>query len=297
MEPVTGNESTFEERFTLFGLDGEMSSADLETGGKLIQAGAAAWADEPGGPVDVFTRLIRHDEMEWSERAFMVHGITKEEIAAAPRPEEVDSGLREFLISHGATPGQRTVVPIGLNVGSFDMPFFRDSLPGASSLIARRCVDLNSLLFTFSGWDPYEVGSNFRDFGGWKRSMKNAANSIIEKSGLVGREHDAGYDAAQALIGWWWLRGHLVELTERSRDLAARLEKADPMIALLGKGLVDRLSRVDGALVGEVLAALGPSTNARRWFGTRTPVLGCSPLEALLAGRGSDVVAFAQASL
>lgn len=31
--------------------------------------------------------------------------------------------------------------------------------------------------------------------------MKAAANGLVDRAGVGGREHDAGYDAAQALVG------------------------------------------------------------------------------------------------
>lgn len=69
----------------LMGLDGEMSSADIGEGGKLIQAGAATWVNDPGGPIEVFSSLIRHDRMAWSERAAAVHGLTRDEFGSKVR--------------------------------------------------------------------------------------------------------------------------------------------------------------------------------------------------------------------
>jgi len=67
----------------LIGLDGETSSANLTTGGRLIQAGAAAWTNGPGSTLDIFSSLIQHHTMEWDPEAEKVHGITRHAIASA----------------------------------------------------------------------------------------------------------------------------------------------------------------------------------------------------------------------
>lgn len=287
--PLIG-ETDSQEDWTLVGLDGEMSSSELHEGGRLIQAGAAAWVDEPGGAVTTFTRLIRHDEMTWSDRAAAVHGISRDELSAAPRAAEVDEELRDWLLENGGVDGRRLIVPIGLNVAAFDMPFFRQALPHASLLIARRAVDLNALCFTYAGWEPNSKSRAVRDFAGWKRSMKVAANNELARRGIEVREHDAGFDAAQALLGWWWLRQQTVLLTEQVAQLDARLDASDPLRAALGDGLLDRLSSVGRDVLNEILAKLPDDVSPRRWFGTKRSALDCTPLEALINGRLSDVI-------
>lgn len=279
----------------LVGLDGEMSSADIETGGRLIQAGAAMWAGEPGGPIETFTTLIRHDEMEWSERAAQVHGITRDELALAPTAAEADAAMSAWLLDHGATAGRRLLVPIGLNVAAFDMPFFRQALPTTASLFARRAVDLNALCFSYAGWDPNPRAQEARDFAGWKRSMKTAANTALAAAGMPVREHDAGYDAAQALIGWWWLREQFTTVTDQLRRTQADLDAVDPLRAVLGAGLLGRLNAVPRPVIEQIVAELPPGKPARKWFGTMHSQLGCSPLAAIEAGRVDEVVALASA--
>lgn len=276
--------------WALVGLDGEMSSSELNEGGRLIQAGAAAWVDQPGGAVTTFTRLIRHDKMVWSDRAAAVHGISRDELSDAPRATEVDEELRVWLLENGGVDGRRLIVPIGLNVAAFDMPFFRQALPHASMLIARRAVDLNALCFTYAGWEPNSKSHNARDFAGWKRSMKIAANNELARRDIEVREHDAGFDAAQALLGWWWLRQQTVLLTEQVTQLDARLDASDPLRSVLGDGLLDRLSAIRQDVLNEILAKLPADVSPRRWFGTKRSALGCTPLEALINGRLSDVI-------
>ena len=273
----------------LIGLDGEMSSADIETGGKLIQAGAAAWKAEPGGELNIFSSLIAQDEMEWSERAAQVHNLTREEIAAGPTPAEVDEALYAWLLENGATEGKRMVVPIGFNVASFDMPFFRQSLPKASSLIARRAVDLNAMCFTFAGWDPNPTTEGARDFAGWKRSLKKEANTLLRRSGFAVAEHDASFDAAQALVGLMWLKGEMSRPVDLLGAAETQLDGLDPLRKILGKGLLGRLENIDRADLEAIVTAFPDDVNIRRWFGVQNDELGCTPLEALTEGRTADV--------
>lgn len=123
-----------------------MSSADIEAGGRLIQAAAAAWVDDPGGAVEVFTTPVRHETMQWGTRAERVHGITREELGLAPSTTQADGLFFEWLLAHGDVEGRRLLVTVGLNVAAFDMPFFRQTLPRSASLLhaarltSTRCV-------------------------------------------------------------------------------------------------------------------------------------------------------------
>jgi hypothetical protein len=197
--------------FVFVGLDCETSAVDLASGARLIQAGVAVWSAAPGGEVDIFCSLLRQDVMEWSDEAAAVHQIPREALTDAPLPSDVDSLLYDWMCRRGAVAGRQIVIPVGLNVGSFDLPFFQQALPRFSSLLSHRTVDLNSLCFTFAGWDPCPSGVFPRGFESWKSAMKDEANSHLAQSGFVVREHDAGFDAAQALLGWWWLRQQLFE--------------------------------------------------------------------------------------
>jgi hypothetical protein len=290
-EPESNSDDTADSSWVLIGLDGEMSSADLSSGGRLIQAGFAAWSTQPGGDIETFTSLIRQTEMDWSARAATVHNIARESVEAGPPPEEVDEAAFSWLLAHGAVEGRRLVVPIGLNVGSFDMPFFRQALPRTASLISRRSVDLNALCFTFADWDPNHRASSARNFTGWKRSMKTAVNAELARRGFAVAEHDAGYDAAQALLGWWWLRRQMTDLTAEVARLDGRLDAADPLRATLGDGLLMRLERTPRSVLEQIVASLTPNVSPRRWFGTPSARLGATPLQALLDGRDDEVIA------
>ena len=188
----------------VIGLDGEMSSAELDQGGRLIQAGLAVRVD---GRLEVFSELIGWDELEWSEEAAAVHGIDRADIAAASRSEEVDQRVYEWLLARGGRAKRRRLVATGFNVAGFDLPFFRHALPRTMALVSRRSVDLNAVCMTLGGWAT-PTGPT-RTWTGWKDGLKSAADAEIARLGISGHAHDAGYDAAQALLGWEWLRAEI----------------------------------------------------------------------------------------
>lgn len=213
--PAFVDERALDEPWVFVGLDGEMSSVDLAAGGRLIQVGAAAWRHEPGGPLDVFCSLLLpdgFDEAQWSDEAFAVHRISRSRVAAAATASEVDARLTDWLLAHGAIQDRKVVVPVGFNVGSFDMPFLNRDLPVSAGLCSRRALDVNALCFAFAGWNP---AGPARDFAGWKTAMKAAANGFLDDQGMATTEHDAGFDAAQALVGLWWLRSQFTGASAR----------------------------------------------------------------------------------
>ena len=75
------------------GLDGEMTAADVNAGGRLIQIGLAFGT----GPGDYTCEMIGwdRDDFHADPTAMAVHGIPEEEIVAAPRAPEVDERLHE----------------------------------------------------------------------------------------------------------------------------------------------------------------------------------------------------------
>lgn len=196
----------------MFGLDGEMSGSDLSKGHVLIQAGVAV--RDIHGDIRTFSSLINPtDKIElsedwWSDTAANIHGISQQQVFDAPYSAEVDEELYGFLIQQGANPKKReNTIMCGFNVGAFDQPFFRQVLPKSMSLFSRRTCDLNPLLFTLAGWKPTPdyPDTNWRT---WKREAVRFAQTEIEAAGLfpagIGA-HDAGYDAAEAVIVYEYL--------------------------------------------------------------------------------------------
>jgi hypothetical protein len=185
------------------GLDGEMSSSELAEGGKLIQIGIST----AEGINRSYT--MNPGECQWSEEAEAVHGLTREELRFSLSPTEIDEDLYGFLMSIGADPKRRSkTIPVGFNVGAFDMPFVKDSLPKSYSLFSRRTVDLNALCFAL---DYKEENGMPVKAATWKKRAKAYA---IEKIGTE-NQHDAGWDAEMHYYCFEYLKG-VIGATTRS---------------------------------------------------------------------------------
>ena len=186
----------------LIGLDGEMSDSELDKGAVLIQIGIC---DDNG---NTFESLIGH-EPGWyrTEQASAVHNIPDEDIITAPRPESVDRRLARWLearlseaaVRHEYT-GIRPFIPVGWNVGGFDMPFVRATFPESCKLISRRSLDLNALCFAFEEARVTYHGER-KSFDGWKKLAIDYAGSQFQTS----RWHNALFDAQAALEAYNFL--------------------------------------------------------------------------------------------
>jgi DNA polymerase III epsilon subunit-like protein len=184
------------------GLDGEMTSADLDQGGKLIQIGLATGTE----PEERITELIGWDRDDFfaDPVAMAVHGIPEETIVAAPRAPEVDEKLHEWCLAHGGKPEKRKLVTVGWNVGAFDLPFVRHTLPKTFTLLSRRSADLNAICFALG--DTVNMGGSRPAWTGFRRMSKRAAEKQLTKLGIDPAWHDAGYDALAGLLSFRWLR-------------------------------------------------------------------------------------------
>lgn len=186
----------------LIGLDGEMSDSDLDKGAVLIQIGVC---DEYG---NTFESLIGYDAGWYqTEQASAVHKIPDEDILTAPRPDQVDRRLYSWLEARlddarirEESTGLRPFVPVGWNVGNFDMPFVRKFLPESASLISRRSLDLNSLCYSFEDAQVTYMGER-RSFSKWKQLAHDAASEVLGDDGW----HDALFDAQAALEAYNFL--------------------------------------------------------------------------------------------
>ena len=272
-----GSYEPWTDRMTIrfFGLDGEMSSADLDKGGRLIQIGVTAhsnfdFTDATGD--EAFSALINPGPNAWASIAEAVHGFTEADVAAATPAAEVDAQLVEWMVAHGADRKRRgNNVPVGFNVGAFDMPHLAAVLPLSSAMFARRSGDLNSLMFALDGsaYDGVE-----RDAEEWKVLASTFAARTISalRTNTSAAAHDAGYDALLHLHSWRFLRavcqGRPRAMPTEEAPVAASQTMALALIAAYGRqtaslisGLpveyIDQWSRGGRAVNTRYLAALG----------------------------------------
>lgn len=191
----------------IFGVDGEMSGAEIHEGHKLIQIGVAIDTDVDGDFLpqpELFVSLIgwNEEDLVWSETAEQVHHITRETVLSAPPAYEVDEALCEWLFEHGADQGtRRNQIMVGFNVGVFDGPFIQQALPQTKTFFARRYGDLNPLCFILAS-SKINSYSGPMNSATWKRRLKKVGLDYAQNTGRKELEHDAGTDALQALGAW-----------------------------------------------------------------------------------------------
>jgi len=183
----------------LLGLDGEMSCSELSQGAVLVQIGLAL------SPTERFSSLLGFEEGSYfaTEKGMAAHGISPAAIAAAPRPAEVDAQAAAWLIDRLAARGLGTdakrLVPVGFNVGAFDLPFVAAYLPSTYELLSRRVIDLNAFCLSY-GASGRAVGGSVPKWSGWKRLAISYAEAKATELGIEVARHDAGYDALEALF-------------------------------------------------------------------------------------------------
>ena len=201
------------------GLDGEMTGSGSRDRKRiafkeyqLIQIGLATMDAEPltkyhSGLVfkpetlRTFTSDIGYDEWNSQPQAMEVNKFTSERIKAGPPQETVDRDASIFLDERFGE-GVRDLHAVGWNVGSFDMPFVREYLPWIADRFSYRSVDLNSILFSVVDTDD-----QYKEL---KRKAKSGAEIILRQMGIQKNFHDAGYDAANALIAFKLLREEIL---------------------------------------------------------------------------------------
>lgn len=157
-------------------------------------------------PFNLFVEYVGWLDPVMDPQASEVHKIPLGVIQQALDPAGVDKMLYEFLLTIGGSKGERVLVPVGWNVGSFDMPFVRNTLPLSAALFSRRYVDLNSVCFTYGS---LVKGVPFGDWHGFKNDCKQFAEEALQIDGEPAQWHDAGYDAQAACYSWKRLRQYV----------------------------------------------------------------------------------------
>lgn len=179
----------------IIGVDGEMSGTDLSKGHRLIQIGFSVIKEDK---IEMFYRDLNPGELVWNEDSAKVHEIPLEFVKLSPSSEKVDEECYQWLTKNGVNSANVEYnIPVGFNVGTFDMPFIKHSLPKTYSLFSRRTIDINSICYALDGKD----GLDYRAF------KKLAKEYAIKKIGGIGlKEHNAGYDSLLHLYAFKYLK-------------------------------------------------------------------------------------------
>jgi hypothetical protein len=185
------------------GIDGEMSSSEIDSGGKLIQIGVCIRTAEG---LTSYQALINPGEMEWCEEAAAVHQIPRQTVELQGRSQDsVDQELYQWLVNYGANPKRREkTVAVGFNIIGFDMPFIKKQLPKTYSLLSRRMADLNAMLWLLHGKVDNGMPVNFET---WKTRAMDYAASTLEDF----KPHDAEWDAKRHLLCFEYLRSVILD--------------------------------------------------------------------------------------
>lgn len=206
----------------IFGVDGEMSGAEISEGHKLIQIGVALDTAPDGSFLPQPELFVSHigwheEELAWSEQAEQVHHIPLETVLEAPPAYEVDAALAQWLYEHGATPENRQAqIMCGFNVGVFDGPYIAQALPETKKFFARRYADLNPVCFMLASGGVNPNGGPLAS-STWKKRMKRAGLELALSTGRLEGEHDAGTDALQALGAWRYVEDNLHTIDQDAR--------------------------------------------------------------------------------
>lgn len=177
--------------FYIIGLDIETSSSDLNYG-EILQLGVAYKINEEYYTTEYnlfFDKSIWHDK-NWSKESENVHKITKKSLTK--NKDTYDSVQSKIINLLNNIFGERSIIiPVGFNVGSFDLQFIKSKMPILYSRLSYRVIDLNSL-FLFKSLNSFD----FNEF----IEIKNNAKLDIAKNLSEKKEHNASYDAKLALL-------------------------------------------------------------------------------------------------
>lgn len=177
------------------GLDFETTGLDPSRGHVPIQVGLASFNETPTGPPVLWVSTM----IGWEPGSYVcdpaamdVHGfkVADFDLDVAPCRREVDDDCFETLGPIADKFPQGGLIPVGWNVGTFDMMFCEAHLPRLRTRFGHRVFDLNSACYAIAGADA----------GAMKLELKRYAASMSRLQGDMPRPHHAGWDAFEALI-------------------------------------------------------------------------------------------------
>lgn len=172
--------------FDLIGLDLETSGTKTDDS-TILSIACVRLSD-----LTSFYADVRHKSLGVTPEAMRVNGIdiTKVDDSTRQPLSKVDEALREWLkgdsfYKEGKT---YTLIPFGMNVGTFDMTFVREYLTKSSALFGYRSLDLNALIFA-------EAVRTDVDFRHVKRAAKMIGTSCAHDHVPQLGPHHALWDA------------------------------------------------------------------------------------------------------
>jgi oligoribonuclease (3'-5' exoribonuclease) len=168
-----------------YGLDIETTSSKID--GELIQIGLYV-DDELYYVSDVGHR----GNIYYEAAALQVNQFTWERVFNGVPAFTVDADLERFMfkvMSKYPNVKYNNMIPVGLNIASFDIPFIRKTFPRFSRLLSYRSVDINAVL--------YSMVDSLEEYMYLKNIVREEARLLTSVEGV---EHDALYDSELGLI-------------------------------------------------------------------------------------------------
>jgi hypothetical protein len=168
-----------------YGLDIETTSTRIE--GELIQIGIYVDSE-----LYYVSDVGHRGNIYYEASALQVNQFTWERIFGGTPAFTVDAALEKFMFKVASKyPGVKyqNMIPVGLNIASFDIPFIKKTLSRFSRLLSYRSADVNAVL--------YSMTDNLEEYVHLKNVVREEARLLTT---VEGAEHDALYDAELGLI-------------------------------------------------------------------------------------------------
>jgi oligoribonuclease (3'-5' exoribonuclease) len=147
-----------------------------------------------------FYREIKYDELIVSPEAIEINkydfSANKNRVPLIAADEAAIIFLKKYY-------QEEKPVPIGLNIGSFDMQFINKQMPLLAARLSHRSVDLNSLMYLLA----HKHNKNFKDF---KKEISDKTHEEISKFALGVGKHNALYDAIFNLCLYLMIKKDLI---------------------------------------------------------------------------------------
>ena len=192
----------------------DIISIDTETGGteagkhSLLSIGCVRLSD-----MSSFYAQIRQSDLLIHPEAMRVNDLDVKGMddKSLDTMATVDIKLRDWLRTSPAYNGRaHSIVPMGLNVGSFDMQFVKANLPKSAGILSYRSIDINTLVMA----DALMRNVSYNTV---KRAAKEVGRSYaLDKTQGLGFHH-ALFDAWSNVGMFHYLVDE--ELTLKSKEL------------------------------------------------------------------------------
>lgn len=164
---------------------------DLETSGtnpekhSILSIGIVALQNEDEPP-STFYEEIKYEELIIAPDAIAINEFDFKNQDGRITLEKADNKAFDFVKKYYSK--HKKAMAIGLNIGEFDLLFINRYMPKLASLLDRRSVNINSLIYLLAD-------INSTDFITLKQDLSEKAVIQVDKLAMGSKKHNALYDA------------------------------------------------------------------------------------------------------